>query len=351
MASRFRPSRSSILGLLLLVVFAILAWTMRGRIHFDWHALGRQLRLIAPGYLLAGLAVIYSCYWMRALRWAILVGPVRPTTGLELLGCQFIGFTALVLVGRIADLVRPYLIARRLRVSVASQLAVYSLERAFDLGAAAALFSFTLAVAPRDIPHHAAYVRAGALSLAATVGIALFALSLRSFGDQLASLARRLLHPISETFAQSASERLLDFRDGLRSLTTLREFLAVSGISLTMWTGIAVTYLLTARAFVGDPVLAHFGFTATMLMLATSLGGSLVQLPVVGWFTQIGLLSAAFVGFFGVSVETATACSAMLFVTLSLSVVPAGLISARLEGTSLGKVMRQSNAVDTATEA
>jgi hypothetical protein len=324
---------------------------MRGRIHFDWHALGRQLRLISPWYLLAGLVVIYSGYWLRALRWAILVGPVRRTTARELLGCQLIGFTALVLVGRIADLVRPYLIARRLRVSIASQLAVYSLERAFDLGAAAALFSFTLAVAPRDIPHHAAYVRAGALSLTATLGIALFALALRSFGDRVAALAQRLLQPISETFAQSASERLLDFRDGLRSITTLREFLTVSALSLIMWAEIAITYLLTARSFVGDPVLAHFTFTATMLMLATSLGGSLVQLPVVGWFTQIGLLSAAFVAFFGVSVETATACSAMLLCVLSVSVVPAGLIAARLEGTSLRNVMRQSHAVNEATEA
>ena len=109
----------------------------------------------------------------------MLVGPVRKTRASELIASQFIGFTVTVLFGRLADLARPYLVARRLGLPVASQLAVYSIERAFDLGAAAVLFSITLAVAPRNIPHHVAYVRAGVLSLAATAFIAVFALALR----------------------------------------------------------------------------------------------------------------------------------------------------------------------------
>lgn len=335
--------------LLVLVVLAVLVWLLRGRIHFDWHALRRQLRSVSLPYVLAGVAIIYASYWLRAWRWAVLLAPVRRTRTSELVAPQFVGFTAVVLIGRLADLVRPYLIARKLSLPVATQLAVYSVERAFDLGAAAVLFSVTLAVAPRDLPHHAAFVRAGALSLAATAGIALFAVALRFAGETVAALVRRILRPLSEDFAMRAAARVLDFREGLQTVSTVSEFLIAAAISLLMWLGIAVAYLLTAHAFVADPVLAHLSFAATMLMMATSMGGSLIQLPVLGWFTQIGVVAAALDGLFGVPLETATACAAVVFFVLNLDVVPAGLVAARLGGTSLSAAVRESGAAETSS--
>ncbi len=344
MAESSGQRKTIALTLAVAVALAAFLWLLRGRIHFDWHALGRQLRSVSIGYVLAGVAIIYASYWFRAMRWAVLLGPVRKTRASELIASQFIGFTVTVLFGRLADLARPYLIARRLSLPVASQLAVYSIERAFDLGAAAVLFSVTLAIAPRDIPHHTAYVRAGALSLAAMLFIAAFALALRFAGERLAALAQRLAKPFGEHTVEQVGGRILDFRDGLRTISTLREFLAASLLSVVMWGGIAAAYLLSARAFVNDPVLAHLSFTAVMLLLATSLGGSLLQLPVLGWFTQIAVVGAAMVAFFGVPLETATACAAVIFFVLNLDIIPVGLIAAQLQGTSLGAAMRQSNA-------
>lgn len=325
------------------VALVALLWFLRGRIHFDWHALGQQLRSVSLGYVLAGVAIIYASYWFRSARWAVLVGPVRKTGATETLASQFIGFTVTVLFGRLADLARPYLIARRLGLPVASQLAVYSIERAFDLGAAAVLFSVTLAIAPRTIPHHTAYVRAGALSLAAMLFIAAFALALRFAGEWLAATARKLAKPLGQNAVSQVGDRILDFRDGLKTVTTLREFIIASLLSIIMWGGIAAAYLLSARSFVSDPILGHLSFTAVMLLLATSLGGSLLQLPVLGWFTQIAVVGAAMVGFFGVPLETATACAAVIFFVLNLDIIPAGLIAAHLQGTSLSAAMKQSN--------
>jgi hypothetical protein len=72
-----------------------------------------------------------------------------------------------------------------------------------------------------------------------------------------------------------------------------------------------------------------------MLLLATSLGGSLLQLPILGWFTQIAVLAAALHGFFSVPLETASACGAVILLSSNLAVIPAGLIAAHLEGISL----------------
>jgi hypothetical protein len=265
----------------------------------------------------------------------VLLSPLHNTSTLEMLPSQLIGFTIVGLFGRFADLARPYLIARRLKTSVATQLAVYSIERAFDLAAAAILFSTTLAFAPRDMPHHEAFARAGAISLGATLFLAAFALALRFAGQYVSTLAMRLLSPLSENFARAASARILEFSQGLRIVSTISEFLSALAISILMWLFIAVTYLCSAHAFQSTPSLSTLSFAATMLLLATSLGGSLLQLPVLGWFTQIAVLAAALHGFFNVPLEAASACGAVLLLVSNLSVIPAGLIAARIEGITL----------------
>ena len=346
-ASGATDAQSGLLTVKTIVPIAVLLlalglWLAHSHTTFDVHSLLHQLHSVSIPYILTALACTYLGYWLRAWRWAVLLGPLRKTAALEMLPSQLIGFTIVGLFGRFADLARPYMIARRLKTSVATQLAVYSIERAFDLAAAAILFSVTLAFAPRDMPHHEAFARAGALSLAATAFLAAFALALRFAGDRVAAFALRLLSPVSKPFASSAAARILDFSQGLRIVSTWAEFLGALAISLTMWLVIALMYLNSAHAFRGAPSLATLSFAATMLLLATSLGGSLLQLPILGWFTQIAVLAAALHGFFGVPLETASACGVVLLFVGNLAVIPAGLFAARSEGISLREAAKSA---------
>ncbi len=337
-----RIRRLAILLLALLVAFAI--FHFRHRLAFDWPALGRQLRGVAWKPLAAGVATIYACYWVRAYRWAVLIRPLKRVSPHALFPSQAIGFTAVALIGRVADFARPYLIARRFELPVAGQLAVYSVERAFDLGAAAIVFSLTLAFAPATLPHHHVYVRAGLVSLAATVGIVVFAVALRLAGGGVAAIFRTLLSPFSKEFAANVAARILDFREGLGTLCSLRQFGECIVSSVLMWYGIAACYLLSARAFAAEPTLASMSFTAIMLVFASSLGGSLIQLPIIGWFTQIAINAAA-LRLLNVPLEAATACSAVMLVVLNLVILPTGLLAARFQGTSLREAARRSEAV------
>ena len=339
-ASTQTPKRQSLFTLrtlvpVALVLLFLLIWLAHNHASFNWASLAHQLRSVFVPYILIAVAFSYFGYWLRAWRWSVLLSPICKTSTLQMFPSQLIGFTIVGLFGRFADLARPYLIARRLKTSVATQLAVYSIERAFDLAAAAILFSATLAFAPRDMPHHQAFARAGILSLAATLFLAAFALALRFAGQRVAALTELLLHPLSKTFARSASERILEFSHGLHIVSTLTDFLSALALSILMWLFIAFMYLGAIHSFRASASLAHLSFAATMLLLATSLGGSLLQLPILGWFTQIAVLAAALHGFFGVPLETASACGAVLLLTSNLAVIPAGLIAARLEGITL----------------
>ena len=75
-----------------------------------------------------------GAYLVRSFRWVVFLRPTRRRLPpLYLLGTRVIGFTAVALLGRVADLAPPYLVARRSEASPSPlQVAIYTVERMFD---------------------------------------------------------------------------------------------------------------------------------------------------------------------------------------------------------------------------
>jgi glycosyltransferase 2 family protein len=336
--------RDGIVWLLLVAVLALVVVFFRDKIHFDWRMFGQQLKHANLWHIGAGIALIYGTYFLRAIRWSVFVAPTKKVSAGSLLGPQFIGFTAVALFGRLADLTRPYLVARRIGLPLSSQVAVYTIERMFDLGAAAIIFSSALAFTPKTMPHHEVFVRTGLLSLGATLAIAAFAVVVRVAGGAVAGFARMTLAELSKPVAESIATKIEGFRDGLNALSSLRDFGVVLLLSLAMWLLIGEAYVQTAHAFVDTPELAGLTFSRTMLLMGASIGGSLLQLPIIGWFTQIAVTAGAMHALYGAPIEAATACGAMLLVVTFLCIIPTGLVYARLEHVSLKRVAEESEA-------
>jgi hypothetical protein len=120
------------------------------------------------------------------------------------------------------------------------------------------------------------------------------------------------------------------------------DFAIASGLSLGMWGLITVAYLETTRAFTASPELSSMTLAKCMLLLAFSGTASIVQLPIIGWFSQIGLVAAGMSSFYGVGAEASTACAATILLVTFLSIIPAGLIWARFDHVSLRKVAHES---------
>jgi glycosyltransferase 2 family protein len=336
--------RDGIVWLLLVAVLVLVVVFFRDKIHFDWRMFGQQLKHANLWHIGAGIALIYGTYFLRAIRWSVFVAPTKKVSAGSLLGPQFIGFTAVALFGRLADLTRPYLVARRIGLPLSSQVAVYTIERMFDLGAAAIIFSSALAFTPKTMPHHEVFVRTGLLSLGATLAIAAFAVVVRVAGGAVAGFARMTLAELSKPVAESIATKIEGFRDGLNALSSLRDFGVVLLLSLAMWGLIGEAYVQTAHAFVDTPELAGLTFSRTMLLMGASIGGSLLQLPIIGWFTQIAVTAGAMHALYGAPIEAATACGAMLLVVTFLCIIPTGLVYARLEHVSLKRVAEESEA-------
>lgn len=330
--------------LIVLAGLAALVWFERDRIHFNWAVFVRQLRLADWKRFAIGTALIWLGYGIRAMRWALFMKPTRRVRSVTVLGSQVIGFTCVALFGRLADLVRPYLVARRTATPLAAQIGVYAVERTFDMGSVALIFSTVLLFAPDrhvlprpDLIHHAALV-----GLLATLALAVFAVIARISGGAAATLAGRVLGKFSLKLGEGVSEKILAFRDGLHAIASIGDFLLAVVLSLTMWVMIAGAYLETTRAFNASPALAGMTLSGCMLLMAASMGSSIIQLPVIGWFTQIALTAAAMQALFRVASEPALGCGAMLLIVTFMSIIPVGLIWSRFEHVSLKKVAEES---------
>jgi hypothetical protein len=52
----------------------------------------------------------------------------------------------------------------------------------------------------------------------------------------------------------------------------------------------------------------------------------LLQLPIIGWFTQIAVTAAAMHTFYGAPIEASTACGALLLIVTFLCIIPTAFI-------------------------
>src|ERR1041384_7196808 len=125
-----------LISVLVLGVLAVLVYLqVRTWRRFDWHRFWMATGNTNKFDLLAGVALVWVDYFLRALRWKIMLRPVCEARTSHLVAPTFIGFTGLALLGRPGEFIRPYLIARREDLPFASQVGVWTVERIFDIGA------------------------------------------------------------------------------------------------------------------------------------------------------------------------------------------------------------------------
>src|ERR1035441_4111981 len=105
--------------------------------------------------------------------------------------------------------------------------------------------------------------------------------------------AHAILHPLSHPIADSVAGKIRSFRDGLNAISSAQDFLITALISLAMWGLIGFAYVQTLHAFTDTPELASISFSSAMLLMGASIGGSLLQLPIIGWVTPIAVTPAA----------------------------------------------------------
>ncbi len=336
-----------VLGLAVLAALVVLAVYAQHQHPFHWQTFVEQLALADWRKIGVAFGCIYVGYVFRAVRWAMLLRHIKKVPLFSLLGTQVIGFTAVALIGRIADPVRPYLVSKKTGLPLGNQIAVYIVERLFDAGSMALIFCSVILLAPAGALPHPEIIRKVCYgALATTVLGAFFLVAVRLAGGVVASFVEGTFGVLSKRLGRAFGEKIRAFRSGLDTLRSFSDFGIAAALSLTMWGLITLAYFETTTAFVASPQLAGLTLAKCVLLMASGMAASGFQLPVLGWFTQIGVVAAAMSGFFGVAAEPATACAATLLAVSFLGIVPVGLIWARFEHVNLRKITVESEHAD-----
>jgi glycosyltransferase 2 family protein len=310
--------------------------------------------------LLASLVGIYVCYALRALRWQVFQKNLGHGNFGTIYRLTLAGFSAIFLLGRAGEPVRPILLARKEKLPMADMFGLYFLERLFDTASTAVIAGLGLVLFESHAQHAAASAETaqttGALTTAArTTGTLLFLgvtaavivlIYLRLHGT--AVLERRLAgwHH-RKGWRSKFAGILLGFARGVQTIRTWADFALTMFYSALHWVGVAFLYVWVSHALGGK--LSTIGIGDALLIMSFTMVGSAVQLPGVGGGSQLACF-LAYTTIFGVEKEPAAAAAILIWLITFAGVSLAGVPLLIHEGMSLGELRRIAHREEQAAE-
>lgn len=316
---------------------------------FDWATFWSQTHRIRKWHVLHGILLIYFGYGLRAWRWKLFLKPVRPKTRtIDLVSPTLVGFAGLALLGRAGEFIRPYLIARRTDLPVSSQIAVWGVERIFDLGAFTVLMmaAIFLPSALPSIPHPEYYLRFREIGFGMTLGVAATAIAaviIRRNGDKVAAWIEQRFSHLSSNLGHKLGQKVREFGMGLNTIHDPLSLLWLTLVSVGMWYVIALAYQEVTHSY-GVDALA-IPVSQLLILVLASMVGSMLQLPAVGGGSQMATI-ATLSTVFDVPPELAASCGILLWLVTFAAVIPVGFILSHHERLSLRKLSVDSHHID-----
>jgi glycosyltransferase 2 family protein len=278
-------NRKLLVILVLIGIALIVAYRSRGW-EFDWTLFFSTFRNVDIGWLLASLR------------------PLKEITFDAVLGATLLGFSAIYVLGRPAELVRPVWLSRRENVPFSASVSTIVVERLLDFVMLALLFGTSLLFVQlpatfTDKENLLGLMKNAAwILLVGSIGAIIAMFFFRSNIDRIMPLI---------PFKRVAS-LLHNFAQGLSFLQQTRSFVLTVLHSLALWIMIVLQFWFLMLGM-------HFEFSvmaATLIMVFVAIG-SIAQIPGIG-----GGFQAAFVfvlsTFFAVSTEKAVAASLIAWV-------------------------------------
>jgi uncharacterized protein (TIRG00374 family) len=337
-------SRKVVVVLVGLLLLGFVVYQSSGFIHhanFSGEKLLHAVGGARLSLLLLSIVAIYGCYALRSLRWQLFQQNLGVSRFWTIYKITLAGFSAVFLLGRAGEPVRPLLLARKEKLPAADMFGIYALERLFDTASAAVIAAIALLLFQSHA--HAGETSVKLETAARTAGTLLFA----GVGSAVAFLVYLRLHGTallerrlggwqgSRGWRASVAKIVLGFARGVQTIRTWGELLLAAAYSAAHWFFVLLVYVWVSHSFGGT--LATLGMGDAMLVMAFTLVGSVVQLPAVGGGSQLASI-LVYTRVFGVETEAATAASIVLWLITFAACSLAGVPLLIHEGFSLGKL-------------
>jgi uncharacterized protein (TIRG00374 family) len=309
--------------IVLIAITVLIVWYFVRNL--DWSEVGISLREADPWWLAGATAIICVGYFLRAVRWQQLLKPLTESSLREVFATTTVGFTALFIVGRAGEIVRPmWLPMRDRRVKPGAAVVTIGMERVFDLASLIAFFSISLIwfqARPGHETEYASIRLAGNIMFAGAVAFIVFLLVYQWKSQPIIDWSAR----ITDRKIIPSRLRLIilglmeQLATSLKVLTSWKEILLVSWWTVLLWLAISVPTWMVLKAF-GLPL----NFVDSIFVMGVASMGSLVPTP----GGAAGAFHAATAGsllLLGVKQDTAAAVSIIMHLVYFAPAVIFGL--------------------------
>src|SRR5579872_6884842 len=337
--SPVRRRQAMLVALAILIILAILAVRSSG-VSFNWNLFLGTIQGVSWIWLAVAILLMLLTYVGRALRWEVMLRPLgRKVSIARLTSDTAIGYMAATLLGRVGELVRPYLISVSAGVSFSSQIAAWLLERVLDLLAVLLIFGFALL----RIPSHGLPLGPGLRwtlhaggYLAAVAGFVclLVLVAFRNFSN---AARDRVLAALSflPAYYYLRSNKMLDaFIRGVEVTKRPGPLSLLATFTGLEWILITAAYAALLKCFAATRFLK---ITDVVTILGFIAFGSIVQIPGIGGGIQITSI-VVLREIYGLSLESASGIALFIWILTLVVVVPLGLACALHQGMNWHKI-------------
>jgi len=294
---------------------------------------GGDYRVLAPI-----LVLLVLFYWMKAMRWVLILKPVGTFTRKQVTPAMVIGFAANnVLPAHLGELLRIAVFARKYSKPVSSITISLLVERIFDL--VAILSYYALAMVMIDTPPESLEIGAWVVVMLLAGFIVALALVLYR-PDLLHKLASRIGHLLPGEAGSRLTRVLDNVINAFASLKSPILVLYMSVWSMLKWSLMAAIIWFSLLAY-GANVSPGI---AMILMAVLALAAAVPNAP-----GYVGAIQAAYVfalGPFGIAEETAFAASVLFLVCQWVPVTTAGAWYFITGGLHVDEVRREIEEVE-----
>jgi uncharacterized protein (TIRG00374 family) len=241
-----KKSGQLIIGLI--VAFAAVYYTMR---NVSVSELMESFRHVNYIWLLPTFVLMCLTYVARAIRWRVLLLPVKEARTIELFSPLMVGFMAGVLPARAGELVRAYLLGKKFELSFASSLATIVVERLFDMILLLFLFSWILVfhgeIFDGDIAWSGISIKDlafqfGIFSLALVLALIAFIYLLTFHNEKAMALVHWLVKPFPEKWQLKFIFMTETFSQGLGVFRSLKSLALIGVATAGVWALIVLQY-------------------------------------------------------------------------------------------------------------
>ena len=314
-------SRKLLFLLALCAVGAIVAYRASG-LSFDWTLFRNSLSGMKAGWLALCVLLTFVTYWLRAIRWQLLLSPLKAIRVSPLFAITTVGFAAIYALGRAGEVARPVWLARRENVPLSGSIATVVVERFLDVIMLTAFFAMALLVVE---------VSAGAEKTLGMLKNAAWFVSAMAVGAMIALVVIRAYAPriVGLIPFPRVASWVDHFAQGLSFLQNGKSFATVIFQSAVLWATIALQFWTLLLGM-------NFSFplgAATLVMVAAGIG-SIAQVPGIGGGFQVAY-SLCMTTLFQIPKEQAAATSIIAWIVSYAPTVAVAAIYMAAQGISM----------------